>query len=128
MAHASSRDAAYDPQQRLPKEFVDAQPPSRRVLALLINLGMGRREIAYLLGVNDVALRQRIAGLKKSVETSGVRPQSFVERYTDAPVGLARRMLKATLPPRPIRQFAVRDPDGVTILISSGHVSGRRGN
>ena len=127
-AHCLNRDLGGDLQRRLPKEFVDALPPSRRIVALLVNLGMGRREIAYLLGLNDVALRQRIAGLRKSVETSGVRPQSFAERHTDAPVGLARRMLKAALPPRPIRQFAVRDPDGVTILISGDHVSSRRGN
>jgi DNA-directed RNA polymerase specialized sigma24 family protein len=128
MAHASSREIARSPQLRLPREFVDALPRSRRVLALLINLGMGRHEIAYLLGLTDVALRQRIAGLKKAIETAGIRPQSVAEGHTDAPIGLARRMLKAALPPRPARQFAVRDPDGVIILISGDHVSGRRGN
>ena len=95
VAHASSREIARSPQRRLPTEFVDTLPPSRRVLALLINLGMGRHEIAYLLGLTDVALRQRIAGLKKAVETSGIRPQQVFERHTDAPIGLARRMLKA---------------------------------
>jgi hypothetical protein len=36
--------------------------------------------------------------------------------------------MKAALPPRPVRQFAVRDPDGMIILISGGHVSAGRGN
>jgi DNA-directed RNA polymerase specialized sigma24 family protein len=128
MAYASSHDAASVPQQRLPREFIDALPPSRRIVALLVNLGMGRREIAYLLGLSDVALRQRIAGLRRAIENSGVSPQSVIERHSDVPLGLARRKLKAALPPRPIRQFAVRDPDGMTILISGDHGSGSRGN
>jgi RNA polymerase sigma-70 factor (ECF subfamily) len=36
---------------RFPDTFVITLPRSRRVVALLINLGMGRREIAYLLGL-----------------------------------------------------------------------------
>lgn len=98
------------------------------MVALLVNLGMSRREIAYLLGLSDVALRQRIAGLRRAVEKSGVRPHAVGESHQDVPLGLARRRLKAALPPRPIRQFAVRDPDGTIILISGGHVWGRCGN
>ncbi len=127
-AHGFERDASDSTQMKLPQELVDALSPSRRVVALLVNLGMGRREIGYLLGLNDVALRQRIAGLRKAIETSGARPHSFVERHAEAPLGLARRAMKAALPPRPVRQFAVRDPDGMIILISGGHVSAGRGN
>ena len=127
-AHASSRDVGANLRKRLPPEFVESLPPSRRLVALLINLGMGRREIAYLLGLNDAALRQRIAGLRKAVEVSGVRPQPFIERQADTSAGLARRALKTALPPRPIRQFAVRDPDGMPIFFSTSHVSNRHGN
>lgn len=113
---------------RIPAEFVEGLPPSRRIVALLVNLGMGRKEIAYLLGLTDVAMRQRIAGLKKAMTEAGVRPLPVLESDSVLPRGLMRRGLKAALPPREIRQFAVRDPDGVTILISSSHVSDVGGN
>ena len=52
-----NRDLAGNPQRRLPREFVDALPPQPpRAWHCSINLGMGRREIAYLLGLSDVAL------------------------------------------------------------------------
>jgi DNA-directed RNA polymerase specialized sigma24 family protein len=116
------------PTLRLPDAFVESLPSSRRIVALLVNLGMGRKEIAYLLGLTDIALRQRLAGLRKAMTAGGVRPLSMLEPDSGLPRGLARRGLKAALPPRRIRQFAVRDPDGVTILISDGHVSDAGGN
>ena len=125
---ASPQPARQRPALRLPKTFVDRLAPSRRVLALLINLGMDRREIAYLLGLNDVALRQRIAGLRKAAAAEGLRPLPVLERDAEAPRGLIRRALKAALPPRTIRQFAVRDPDGMTILVSGSHILEGGGN
>ncbi len=114
---------------RIPNSFVEGLPPSRRIVALLINLGMGRKEVAYLLGLTDVAMRQRLAGLKKAMTEAGVSPLPVLESDSGGlPRGLVRRGLKAALPPRKIRQFAVRDPDGLTILISSGHVSDAGGN
>ena len=128
--HAFERQPPADRRTRLPDDFVAALPRSRRAIALLINLGMTRREIGYLLGLTDVALRQRIAGLRRATEQSGVQPE-FVDEMLDrrlAP-GLARRSLKAAFPPTPIRQFAIRDPDGLPIFFSTGsHVSGKRGN
>jgi len=125
---ASPQPSKQLPAVRLPTDFVDRLPPSRRVVALLVNLGMDRREIAYLLGLSDVALRQRIAGLRKALAAEGLRPLPVLERDAEAPRGLIRRALKAALPPRTLRQFAVRDPDGITILVASGHVSEAGGN
>jgi DNA-directed RNA polymerase specialized sigma24 family protein len=116
------------PALRLPKDFIDRLPPSRRIVALLVNLGMDRGEIAYLLGLSDVALRQRIAGLRKVIATEGLRPLPVFERDAETPRGLVRRALKAALPPRSVRQFAVRDPDGMTILVSGSHISDDGGN
>lgn len=136
-ARRTRRESAYAaeaptarpaPLLRLPKAFVEELPPSRRILALLVNLGMNRNEIAYLLGLTDVALRQRIAGLRRAMASAGVSFLPVAERCGDARRGLARRALKAALPQRPLRQFAVRDPDGLTILISGGHVCPNRGN
>jgi RNA polymerase sigma-70 factor (ECF subfamily) len=125
---ATPRPARQQPALRLPKTFIERLAPSRRIVALLVNLGMDRREIAYLLGLSDVALRQRIVGLRKAVAAEGLRPLPVLERDADPQRGLARRALKAALPPRTIRQFAVRDPDGMTILVSGGHVLDGGGN
>lgn len=127
-AFAAPRAIRQEPLRRLPRAFVDSLPPSRRVVALLVNLGMGRQEIAYLLGIGDVAMRQRLAGLKRAMADAVIRPLLAMERETDRPEGLRRRALKSALPPRPVRQFAMRDPDGLTILISGDHVSAPRGN
>jgi DNA-directed RNA polymerase specialized sigma24 family protein len=127
-AFAAPRPIRQEPLRRLPRTFVDSLPPGRRLLALLINLGMGRQEIAYLLGITDVAMRQRLAGLRKAMADADIRPTFAMERQADSPDGLLRRALKSSLPPRPVRQFAVRDPDGLTILISGDHVSAPRGN
>lgn len=114
----------------LPDDFVATLPRSRRAIALLVNLGMGRREIGYLLGLTDMALRQRIAGLRRAAQLSGARPE-LVDEMADQRLasGLARRGLKAAFSPMPVRQFAIRDPDGLPIFFSAGsHVSGKRGN
>jgi hypothetical protein len=103
---------------RFPDIFIAALPRSRRVVALLINLGMGRREIAYLLGLSDMAMRQRIAGVRKAFADFAGEAES--DPHASFPAnGLARRALKASLPKRGERRFAVRDPDGTPIYFSS---------
>jgi RNA polymerase sigma-70 factor (ECF subfamily) len=126
--HAGEHPRPVRPLPRFPPAFLASLAPSRRVVALLIHLGMGRREIAYLLGLSDVALRQRIAGVRKAFAEfagdaeDGSRPPFPAD-------GLARRRLKASLPKSGDRRFAVRDPDGLPIFFSaSGHVSGAGGN
>jgi DNA-directed RNA polymerase specialized sigma24 family protein/predicted enzyme related to lactoylglutathione lyase len=113
---------------RLPDTFIATLPRSRRVVALLVNLGLGRREIAYLLGLSDVALRQRIAGVRRAF--AGFAGEAGSDLHASFPAdGLARRALKASLPERPQRRFAVRDPDGVPIFFSArDHVPGVGGN
>jgi RNA polymerase sigma-70 factor (ECF subfamily) len=103
---------------RFPDTFVITLPRSRRVVALLINLGMGRREIAYLLGLSDMAIRQRITGVRKAFAAFGGEVKS--DSHPPFPAdGLARRALKTSLPRRGERHLAVRDPDGTPIFFSS---------
>jgi hypothetical protein len=98
------------------------------VVALLINLGMGRREIAYLLGLSDVAMRQRITGVRRAFAAFAGEAESEPQASFSAN-GLARRALKASLPKCRERRFAIRDPDGLPIFFSaSDHVSGGGGN
>ena len=126
-AYAAEHDHSAHSLPRFPDTFIVTLPRSRRVLALLINLGMGRSEIAYLLGLSDMAIRQRIAGVRKAFslfagEAGSNPPASFPAD------GLARRALKASLPKGGQRQFAVRDPDGTPIFFSSqrSRFKGRR--
>lgn len=126
--HALEHDPSARPLPRFPDAFIAALPRSRRVVTLLINLGMGRREIAYLLGLTEVAMRQRIAGVRKAfADFAGT---AEIASHTAFPAdGLARRALKASLPKHGDRRFAVRDPDGLPIFFSAGgHVSPDRGN
>ena len=103
---------------RLSAAFIASLPRSRRVVALLINLGMGRREITYLLGLSDMAMRQRIAGVRRALaDFAGEAKRDPCSSFPTN--GLARRALKASLPNRGERRFAVRDPDGTPIFFFS---------
>ena len=127
-AYAVEHDRSAPPLPRFPDAFMATLPRSRRVVALLINLGMGRREIAYLLGLSDMAMRQRIAGVRKAF--ADFAGDAGSDPHPSFPAdGLARRALKASLPKRRDRRFAVRDPDGVPLFFSAGgHVSDVGGN
>jgi DNA-directed RNA polymerase specialized sigma24 family protein len=126
--HALEHEPSAQPLPRFPEPFIAALPRSRRVVALLINLGMGRREIAYLLGLSDIAMRQRIAGVRKAFADFGVAAE-VSPQPAFPPDGLARRALKTSLPKLGGQRFAVRDPDGLPIFFSTGgHVSPGRGN
>jgi DNA-directed RNA polymerase specialized sigma24 family protein len=117
-AYAVTYERSAHSLPRFPDTFIITLPRSRRVVALLINLGMGRAEIAYLLGLSDMAMRQRIAGVRKAFADFAGDAES--DPYASFPAnGLARRGLKASLPKRGERRFAVRDPDGTPIYFSS---------
>lgn len=89
-AYAVEHERSAHSLPRFPDTFIATLPPSRRVVALLINLGMGRREIAYLLGLSDMAMRQRIAGVRKAFADFGGEAES--DPHASFPAnGLARR-------------------------------------
>src|SRR5690606_39001536 len=71
--------------------------PSLRVTARLINCGLNRKEINYLLGIADTALRQRLTALRREWQTylnaSGQRPEYVNEAIRTLPNGLIRRSL-----------------------------------
>lgn len=128
LAYAVERDWSAPVPRRFPDAFVAALPRSRRVVASLINLGMGRLEIAHLLGLSDTAMRQRIAGVRKAFSQHAA-PADLHPGAALPPNGLARRALKESLPKHGQRRFAVRDPDGLAIFFAaSDHVSGLGGN
>ncbi|MFT3939331.1 RNA polymerase sigma factor [Rhodopseudomonas sp.] len=130
------RDAAWgtqcatsNPPPRFSLAFLSSLPPAQRIVALLVNLGLGRAEITHLLGLSDVAFRQRLSGLRKSLHANGGEAE-FSDPSPSFPAdGLARRSLKKSLHLHAARTFAIRDPDGVPIFFSRrDHVVRDSGN
>lgn len=128
-AHRDLHGARQTPAGRIPDDVVAGLSPALRVVALLANLGMGKVEIAYLLGLGDQAVRQRIHGLRKAVARSGATMETAQQEGEAAgSPGLARRRLKRSIPPRGERRFAVRDPDGMGIFFAVAHIPPTDGN
>jgi DNA-directed RNA polymerase specialized sigma24 family protein len=99
--------------------FLLGLPPSLRILAGLTLSGHNRREIAYLLGTTDAALRQRVVALKRAA-----RSASFVvsEDMPGLNLNIAYGRLRDALLPKLLRHggaFASHDPDGHLIVVRS---------
>lgn len=130
------REAAFEAPQVMPDPaplfaavFMASLPPAQRVLALLVNLGLGRAEITHLLGVSDMAFRQRLSGLRSAFDAFGGEAASLDGFALLSAGGPARRSLKQALKPHAPRAFAIRDPDGIPIFFSRrDHVSHGDGN
>lgn len=133
-ARRRARETAWEMPDREPEAsprfssvFVAALPPAQRIVALLVNLGLDRAEITHLLGLSDMAFRQRLSGLRKTFDTTG--GEAEFELPAMARDGAARRSLKLALRLHAARVFAIRDPDGNPIFFSRrDHVSPGNGN
>lgn len=126
-------DAAYamSPSDALslPRAFVDSLSPSLQTVALLVNSGLGREEIASVLRISDMSLRQRISSLRKAWQKHGFEAGiSDPPRRSRPPCGLQRRVLKGMVMTAPNARFAIADPDGHAILIGIAHISNGCGN
>ncbi|HMS03397.1 MAG TPA: sigma-70 family RNA polymerase sigma factor [Gemmatimonadaceae bacterium] len=92
-------------------------PPSLRRVAELALAGCDRQEIAWLLGLSDGTLRQRIAALRKRLGGLSLDGAPDADPPPTAlPVGLIRRAL---LPVVRVREAAgSHDPDGHLLVLS----------
>lgn len=91
--------------------------PSLRVVAALVLSGHSRKEIAYLLGLEDAALRQRIRALRLALGKKGVAmPGEMVGLDLDLAYGTIRQALEPALR-RHGGIFATHDPDGHIFVI-----------
>lgn len=129
------REQLYDPaageaqRPHFPDAFIATLPPSRKVVALLVNLGMSRPEIGHLLGLSGFALRQRLSGLRRDMAAHPAHVEFGEPLGPELPDGLKRRELKAVMPRTTVRALAIRDPDGNALFFSRrDHVSGLDGN
>lgn len=92
-------------------------PPALKAIAALALTGHSRREIAYLLGVPDTALRQRVTALRKRLAASGVAmPEGTPGLNLDLAYGAIRDALLPMLIARG-GMFASHDPDGHLFIV-----------
>ena len=93
-------------------------PASLKALAALILSGHTRREIAWLLGLSDVTLRQRITALKRRIVQAGLAlPNDLPGLSLDLAYGRIRDALLPSL----LRHgglFASHDPDGHLFIVA----------
>ncbi len=117
------------PETKLPLAFVATLAPALQTVALLANAGMGRVEVAAVLGLSDVALRKRVSDLHRAWRTAGHDVELAMPWPTHRmPCGRRRRALRAALRQVPAARLAVTDPDGHTIFLGPAHTPARRGN
>lgn len=125
---------------QLPKRFIVALRPSLRIIARLINCGLNKKEIHYLLGIADTALRQRLTALRREWRTylNGLGSSVHIDESTGTlPSGLIRRSLIRVVK-RAVEDEAripggilgSHDPDGHLFTIRSrpAHKTGADGN
>jgi DNA-directed RNA polymerase specialized sigma24 family protein len=123
---AALMDAHTGESVEVPVWFVERLPPKLRTTALLVLTGHSKREILWLLRMNEPALRQRIADIRRRWRAEGggsldgvcglCGPLNF---------GFIRRAL---LPParRPGVVLASHDPDGHLFVVSTSRKPGAR--
>jgi RNA polymerase sigma-70 factor (ECF subfamily) len=98
-------------------EILKGLPPSLKAIAALALSGHNRREISYLLRLEDTALRQRVASLKSKLRTAGIGlPPGLPGLNLDLAYGRIRDALLPLL----LRQggtLASHDPDGHLFVV-----------
>ncbi|AEQ53250.1 hypothetical protein KKY_3262 [Pelagibacterium halotolerans B2] len=102
-------------------------PKGLRVVAALALSGHSKVEIAYLLGLPDTALRQRIRALKLELGKKGVAmPAEMIGLNLDLAYGTIRDGLLPALR-RHGGAFASHDPDGHVFVIRSSRPASQKG-
>jgi RNA polymerase sigma-70 factor (ECF subfamily) len=92
-------------------------PPALKSVAALALSGHDRREIAYLLRLDDVTLRQRISTLGKRLRAAGL---ALPENTPGLGLNLAYGRIRDALLPALLREdgvFASHDPDGHLFIV-----------
>lgn len=111
-------DAAPAPAQPAIDAWLSALTPALKPVAVLALTGHDRREIAYLLGLTDTALRQRVVALRRRLADLGVAMPPGIPGLG---LDLAYGRIRAALLPLLLRRnglFASHDPDGHLFVVS----------
>ena len=97
--------------------FVATLPPALKAVAALALSGHTRREIGYLLRLDDAALRQRVVALKKRILNAGIEMPAGLPGLG---LDLAYGRIRDALLPALLREggiFASHDPDGHLFVV-----------
>ena len=109
-----------------PAEVLRDLPPALKAVAALALSGHSRREIAYLLRLEDAALRQRVVALRRQLSARGIPMPALTPGLG---LGLSYGRIRDALLPKLVREgglFASHDPDGHLIVFSSSQSAGPR--
>jgi DNA-directed RNA polymerase specialized sigma24 family protein len=101
-------------------------PPSLKSVAALALSGHSRREIAYLLRLEEAALRQRLTALKRRLAARGVLMPATTPGLS---LELSYGRIRDALLPKLIREgglFASHDPDGHLFVVRRSQSGTRR--
>lgn len=119
-----SRDAGWPDTSSSPQPaetpivtLLSGLPPALKSVAALALAGHTRREIAYLLKLDDVTLRQRISTLGRRLRAAGV---PMPEGLPGLGLNLAYGRIRDALLPALLREggvFASHDPDGHLFIV-----------
>jgi DNA-directed RNA polymerase specialized sigma24 family protein len=124
--HAALMDAHTGQSAEVPVRSLERLPPKLRTTALLVLTGHSKPEILWLLRMNEPALRQRIADIRRRWRAEGGGSLEGVSGLS-GPLnfGIIRRAL---LPPArsPGVVLATHDPDGHLFVVSTSRKPGAR--
>ncbi len=99
-------------------EILATLPPALKAVAALAFSGHSRPEIAYLLRLNDAALRQRLTALKRKLRDAGLEVPAQTPGLN---LELSYGRIRDALLPKLINEggvFASHDPDGHLIVFA----------
>jgi hypothetical protein len=113
---AGENSSANPIRQQFSNTFIEGLSPSLRKTARLINCGLNKEEIIYLLDVSDASLRQRFTALRKEWQRhldNGGSTIGYADD-SDSPLdnGLLRRSLRNAFHDYPEKVIGSFDPDG----------------
>ena len=92
-------------------------PPALKIVAALALSGHSRREVGYLLRLNDTALRQRVSALKRRLAARGLAMPAGTPGLR---LDLSYGRIRDALLPKLVNEgglFASHDPDGHLFII-----------
>jgi len=124
--HAAMMDTHTGQGAEVPAWFVQQLPPKLRTTALLALTGHSKREILWLLRLNEPALRQRIGDIRRRWRAGGGGALDGVS-WLSGPLdfGIIRRaLLRPTQSPGVV--LASHDPDGHLFVVGTSRKPGAR--
>jgi DNA-directed RNA polymerase specialized sigma24 family protein len=123
---AALMDGHTDQSAEVPAWFLERLPPKLRTTALLVLTGHSKREVLWLLRMNEPALRQRIADIRRRWRAEGGGSLDGVSAL-GGPLNFGA-IRRALLPParRPGVVLASHDPDGHLFVVGTSRKPGAR--